>query len=139
MRSLILLAAAVMGAGVLPALALESTDRMVVSSPRLSNSVGEDVTGHININQQVHVAAKITNGQDVKQPFLYILQIKNSDRHIVAIEIISLDLEPAQSLDVATSWSPTEAGAYVAEIFIWESLANADALSRPVTLEMTAG
>ena len=117
-------------------LALEANDRVLVSSQRLVNAFGEQVFEHVNINQQVQVAADIANGQDKEQLFVYILQIKNDEGHIVSVSTIAGELQPVQSFNAALSWRPTIAGNYVAEIFVWESLVNADALTKPITLEI---
>lgn len=117
-------------------LALEALDRVLVGSQRLVNAFGEQVFEHVNINQQVQIAADIANGQDIVQPFVYILQIKNDEGHIVSVSTIAGELQPVQSFNAALSWRPTIAGNYVAEIFVWESLVNADALTKPITLEI---
>ena len=117
-------------------LALEANDRVLVSSQRLVNAFGEQVFEHVNINQQVQVAADIANGQDKEQLFVYILQIKNDEGHIVSVSTIAGELQPVQSFNAALSWRPGIAGTYVAEIFVWESLVNADALTKPISLEI---
>ena len=118
-------------------LALEALDRVLVSSQRLVNAFGEQVFEQVNINQQVQIAADIANGQDKEQLFVYILQIKNSEGHIVSVSTIAGELQPIQSFNAALSWRPTITGTYVAEIFVWESLVNADALTEPITLGIT--
>ena len=117
-------------------LALESLDRVLVSSQRLVNAFGEQVNEHVNVNQQVQVAADIANGQDKEQPFVYILQIKNSEGHVVSVSTIAGELQPVQSFNAALSWRPNTPGTYVAEIFVWESLVNADALTKPISIEI---
>ena len=116
--------------------ALEALDRVLVSSERLVNAFGEQVNELVNINQQVQIAADIANGQDKDQPFVYILQIKNDEGHVVSVSTIAGELQPIQSFNAALSWRPTIAGTYVAEIFVWESLVNADALTEPITLDI---
>ena len=121
---------------ILPSFALEALDRVLVSSQRLVNAFGEQIVEQVNINQQVQVAADIANGQDKEQPFVYILQIKNSDGHIVSVSTIAGELQPIQSFNAALSWRPSISGSYTAEIFVWESLVNADALTTPILLEI---
>ena len=116
--------------------ALEALDRVLIGSQRLVNAFGEQVFEHVNINQQVQIAADIANGQDKEQLFVYILQIKNDEGHIVSVSTIAGELQPIQSFNAALSWRPTIAGNYIAEIFVWESLVNADALTEPITLEI---
>ena len=116
--------------------ALEALDRVLIGSQRLVNAFGEQVFEHVNINQQVQIAAVIANGQDKEQPFVYILQIKNAEGHVVAVSTIAGELQPIQSFIAALSWRPTISGNYVAEIFVWESLVNADALTKQIMLEI---
>jgi len=116
--------------------ALEALDRVLVSSQRLVNAFGEQVYEHVNINQQVQVATDIANGQDEEQLFVYIVQIKNEEGHVVSISTIAGELQPVQSFNAALSWRPTIAGTYTAEIFVWESLVEADALTKPISLEI---
>ena len=117
-------------------MALESLDRVLVSSQRLVNAFGEQVNEHVNINQQVQVAADIANGQDKEQLFVYILQIKNDQGHVVSVSTIAGELQPIQSFNAALSWRPMVSGNYVAEIFVWESLVEADALTKPISLNI---
>ena len=129
----------ILGAGIANVYALEALDRVIISSERLVNAFGEPLAGNININQQVQIATDITNGQNESQSFVYILQIKNSQGHIISVSTIAGELLPAQSFNAALSWNPAKAGIYVAEIYVWESLVNADALSKPKILQIIVG
>lgn len=117
--------------------ALGSLDRILISSERLLDASGTAVFGHVNINKQIHVSADILNGQDTVQQFVYIVQIRNSENIIVSFTWFSASLNPTQSLSPAISWKPNVAGVYTAEIFVWESFENMDALSEMSTLEIT--
>ena len=67
----------ILGMSLPHATALQSLDRVLVSSERLVNAFGDQVSGQVNIGQQVQVATDIANGQNESQLFVYILQIKN--------------------------------------------------------------
>lgn len=129
----------ILGTGFSSVFALGSLDRVIISDERLVNAFGEKLSGSININQQVQIATDITNGQTDDQPFVYILQIKNSDGHIISVSTIAGELQQAQSFSAALSWNPDQSGIYVAEIYVWESLVNADALAKSKTLQIIVG
>jgi hypothetical protein len=43
---------------------------------------------------------------------------------------------PKQTLNLGQSWVPTTAGTYTAQIFVWESITNPNALSPPLSLQI---
>lgn len=138
MRALLILLG-IVAAGAIPhAEGVNSLDRIVLSSAGLVDAFGKESSSHVNVNQQAYVSAKITNAQEVSQPFVYILQIKNSQEQTVWISTTSGGLDPGQSFNTASSWAPEDAGMYTAEIYVWESLRNRDALTKPVILEIVA-
>jgi len=87
------------------------------------------------VDQQVQIVADLTNSQDRIQNFAYIIQIKDDDV-TVSLAWITGSLSPNQRLSPALSWTPERAGIYTAEIFVWESITNPDALSPPLHLEI---
>ena len=117
-------------------LGLNSLDRVLISSQRLVNAFGNPVFEHVNVNQQVQISADIANGQDKSQPFVYIVQIRDSDGIIISVTWITGLLNPVQSFSPAISWNPDASGEYTAEIFVWESLSNRDALSGMATIKI---
>ncbi|MDE1764614.1 MAG: hypothetical protein KGH88_10300, partial [Thaumarchaeota archaeon] len=44
---------------------------------------------------------------------------------------------PSQTLTPSVSWTPTEAGKYTVQVFVWQSINNPNALSPPVSAELT--
>lgn len=111
-------------------------DRISVNAPRLVNPFGEPVSEHVNINQNVQIAADIVNNQNVSQPFVYIVQVKNSNNVILAISWISGSLEPQQSFSPALSWTPQSTDTYKAEIYVWKSIAEPEALAQQSTINI---
>ena len=87
------------------------------------------------VDQQVQIVADLTNSQDRIQNFAYIIQIKDDDV-TVSLAWITGSLSSNQRLSPALSWTPERAGIYTAEIFVWESITNPDALSPPLHLEI---
>lgn len=118
--------------------AIDPLDRVLISSPRLEDFFQNPVSKNININQQVQIAAHITNNQEIDQKFVYIVQIKDRENVVIHLVWISGELNPHQTLSTAVSWRPELSGSFVAEIFVWESLINQDALSESISFDITA-
>lgn len=119
------------------AAALDPLERVLVGSHRLVNVFGEPVPERVNVNQQVQVEVGVANGQDVPQPFVYILQVRGAGGTVVHVNTISGEMSPIQSLKMGQSWRPAEPGPYSAEIFIWSGLGDADPLTAPLSLAIT--
>ncbi|MBI5378512.1 MAG: hypothetical protein HZA82_07820 [Thaumarchaeota archaeon] len=88
------------------------------------------------VDTQVQIAADLTNNQNRAQPFAYLIQIQNEDGVTVSLSWITGSLEPGQFMNPLQSWTPTILGKYTAQIFVWESVDNPDALSVPLTIKI---
>jgi len=88
------------------------------------------------VDTQVQIAADLTNNQNRVQPFAYLVQIQNEDGVTVSLSWITGTLEPGQFMNPSQSWTPTSIGKYTAQIFVWESVDNPDALSVPLTIKI---
>ena len=119
-----------------PIYAIEPLDRAPATSPRLVNAFGDQVIEHLNVNQQVQITADVTNNQETTQDFIFIVQIKNNENVIISLGWITGSLNSKQSLSPALSWTPDHSGSYLAEIFVWESLTNQDALSESLSISI---
>jgi hypothetical protein len=100
-------------------------------STKLQNGVWQ-----VPVNKQVQVAADVNNGQDRDQSFAYIVQIKDQNGVVVQLSWLTGTLTPGQSLNPSQSWTPATTGSYTAEIFVWESINNPDALSPPLSMNI---
>ena len=118
------------------AFAVAPLERAVVNDERLVNLSGSTLGEHIIVNQQVQITAKITNTQEEVQDFVYIVQIKDENDIVVKLGWISGSLTKHQSFSPSLSWSPTQAGVYTAEIYVWNSLVNQSALTNSVSFEI---
>ena len=114
----------------------------VVYAETLDNSVLRDAKlvsddkKTIQVDNQVMIVADLTNGQDRDQKFAYIVQIQNEDNIVVSLSWLTGKLSPQQILSPAQSWTPTVAGTYTVQIFVWESLDNPTALSPTLLLKV---
>lgn len=88
------------------------------------------------VNTQVQITADLTNNQDRVQPFAYLVQIQDENGVTVSLSWITGSLEPRQFMNPSQSWTPTSLGKYTAQIFVWESVDNPDALSAPLTIKI---
>ncbi len=115
---------------------------MIISLPHV-NAISENnqVTSNTwktSVNKQIQLVADITNKQDTKLPFVYIIQVKDSEDKAITLTWISGSLQPHQSMSPAQSWTPTKAGVYTAQIFVWQSLDNGVPWSEPLEMKIIA-
>ena len=123
--------------GVNPAFALTELERSSIEDPRLENAFEVPIMDNVKVNQQIQISADITNHQKKSQNFVYLVQIKNEVNVVVSLGWISGQLTPDQKLSPSLSWTPTNSGKYVAEIFVWEGLKNHNALSEYSKLQIS--
>jgi len=88
------------------------------------------------VDTQVQITADLTNNQDRAQSFAYLVQIQDENGVTVSLSWITGLLEPGQFMSPSQSWTPTSLGKYTAQIFVWESVDNPDALSVPLTIKI---
>ena len=101
-----------------------------------SSATLENGVWHTTVGKQVQVTTDVTNGQNRAQPFAYIVQIENQDGVVYSLSWIAGTLDAGQSLSPSQSWTPTEPGTYTAQIFVWASVDNPDALSPPLAMKI---
>jgi hypothetical protein len=116
--------------------ALDGTQRAELKNPRLVNSFDEPLSQNINTNQQVQISVDVTNKQEKPQSFVYIVQILNKDGVVLKLTWISGSLNPQQTFSPAISWSTNNPGTYTAEVFVWDSIKEASALTAPLQLKI---
>ena len=90
------------------------------------------------VDTQVQITADLTNNQDRDQPFAYLVQIQDENGVTISLSWITGSLGPGQFMNPSQSWTPTNPGKYTAQIFVWESVDNPDALSEPLTIKINA-
>jgi len=102
-----------------------------------SGATLENGIWNTKVGKQVQIATDVTNGLDRTQPFAYIVQIQNQDGVVYSLSWITGTLDAGQSLSPSQSWLPTTPGTYTAQIFVWTSVNNPDALSPTLTMKIT--
>jgi len=129
----------VISASILPVVyALDPLDRLQVTSPRLADFRGNTVSENVIVNQLIVITADITNGQEVTQDFVYIIQIKDSQNIIQYLNFIKAEVAPTKTFSPGVSWAPNTSGKFIVEIYVWESFKNPEPLSEFLTLNLTA-
>ena len=103
-------------------------ERAQASQPVLVDTNGVSIT-QVFTGQQVIIQSEVLNSQSKKQPFVYIVQVKDSNDLTVSLSWIAAELPANDSLKVTQSWLPLVSSSYRVEIFVWESIDKPNALS----------
>jgi len=110
-------------------------ERAPAANPRVVDAFGSSVA-EVSVDQQVQIAADVSNGQSGDQEFAYLVQVQDSDGVTVSLAWITGSLTAGQSMSPALSWTPSTSGSYTATVFVWESVDNPTALSPTVSVDI---
>ncbi len=121
-----------------PAFASSSLDKTSVDNPRLVNQLNSPVGNKIGVNQNVQIMSDVQNNQNIKQSFVYIVQIKDSDQKIISLGWFSGTLDANQIFSPSLSWTPEFVGEYTAEIFVWDDFTTQLPLAKLSVIIITA-
>jgi hypothetical protein len=108
---------------------LAPTERTTVAKPSLRDQAGNVLT-QASVDVPVSIASSIKNNTQQPQKFVYIVQVKDADGFVVSISTVGGTLPAGQSFDVSASWTPTAAGTYTVEVFVWTELGKPSPLSK---------
>lgn len=108
--------------------------RIIVSIPPLiiETPVGEVIEA--SKGQQLILERNIDNISEAKQAFIYILQVKDSNRITISLSWVEGELPPNTSIKMSQKWTPEADGRYTIELFVWESVENPNVLAPMHTL-----
>ena len=81
------------------------------------------------VNEKIEITMDFTNDSDVQQSFALIVQIKDSNNTTISLSHVTGMLGAGQTLDQVLSYTPTEAGTYTVEKFLWNNFADPTALT----------
>jgi hypothetical protein len=110
-------------------------DRAPAANARVVDAFGSSVA-EVSVDQQVQIAADVSNGQSKDQAFAYLVQVQDSDGVTVSLAWITGSLTAGQSMSPALSWTPSSSGSYTATVFVWESVDNPTALSPTTSVDI---
>ncbi len=102
------------------------------SNPRIVDSLGTEIST-VKVNQQILIEADLKNTHQRDQQFAYLVQVEDSNGVTLSLSWITGTLTGNQFLNLAESWSPPSPGIYNAQIFVWQSLSEPNALSPPLS------
>lgn len=121
-----------------PAFALTELERVSIENPKLVNAFGAAIGNNVNVDQQIQIAADITNNQEKSQKFNYLVQVKNSENIVVKVAWFSGELNPHQKWNTSVFWVPQDAGKFTAEIFVWEGFpVNHKGLTESINIQIS--
>ena len=89
----------------------------------------ERIAATASVNEKIEISMDFTNDTDVQQPFALIVQIKDSNNTTISLSHVTGMLGAGQTLDQILSYTPTEAGTYTVEKFLWDNFADPTALT----------
>ena len=115
---------------------IASLEQVNSNNPRIVDYLGNTITT-AKINQQILIEADLKNMQQKNQPFTYFVQIEDSNGVTLSLSWITGTLTGNQFLNLAESWLPPSSGKYTAQIFVWQSLSEPNALSPPLSTTIT--
>ncbi len=107
--------------------------QVLARDARILDSMNLPVT-KVMTNHQIQIVSDLTNQQDINQPFAYLVQVQDNNGITLSLTWVSGSMSPKQTLNLSQSWIPKNNGTYTAQIFVWESLTNPNALSPPLSL-----
>ena len=110
-------------------------ERAPAANARVVDAFGSSVA-EVSVDQQVQIAADVSNGQSKDQAFAYLVQVQDSDGVTVSLAWITGSLTAGQSMSPALSWTPGSSGSYTATVFVWESVDNPTALSPTTSVDI---
>lgn len=96
-------------------------ERVGLSEVYVSDRSGNPIQ-EIRINESFQIVGTVHNNQNFEQPFVYIIQIKDSTGVAVELSWITGELAADQTLQVSQSWRPDAPGDYTVETYVWNSL-----------------
>ena len=105
------------------------------NNPRIVDHLGNTITT-AKVNQQILIEADLKNMHQRDQPFTYLVQVEDSKGVTLSLSWIAGTLSGNQFLNLAESWLPPSSGKYTAQIFVWQSLSEPNALSPPLSTDI---
>ena len=103
----------------------DSSDEIRLDKIGIVNSFGQQFD-EIKSDQLLQVAADITNSNDHKQDFVYLVEVKNNANAIVQpAKWVTGTLNPNQTLNVGLSWIPEEVGDFKATVSTGTEISSA--------------
>ena len=94
-----------------------------------AEAASQQAISELSVNEKIEITMDFTNDSDVQQSFALIVQIKDSTNTTISLSHVTGMLGAGQTLDQVLSYTPTEAGTYTVEKFLWNNFADPTALT----------
>ncbi len=94
-----------------------------------AEAASQQAIAELSVNEKIEITMDFTNDSDVQQSFALIVQIKDSNNTTISLSHVTGMLGAGQTLDQVLSYTPTEAGSYTVEKFLWNNFADPTALT----------
>lgn len=110
---------------------------VLASQPALFDSFGSPLS-RVELGGQVLFQSEITNTQNKRQPFVYIVHVRDSHGITVLLSYTKSELPANDTLKVAQSWIPAMPGKYDVQTFVWDTIDGQTVLSpaRKISVEV---
>lgn len=108
----------------------KATDRKIIvgAAPLIIETPASGIVEADN-GQELVLERNIENKNEKTQPFIYILQVKDSNGVTVLLSWIEGKMPPNDSVRVSQSWMAESSGRYVLQMFVWESMEHPEILA----------
>ena len=94
-----------------------------------AEAASQQAISELSVNEKIEITMDFTNDSNVQQSFALIVQIKDSNNTTISLSHVTGMLGAGQTLDQVLSYTPTEAGTYTVEKFLWNNFADPTALT----------
>jgi hypothetical protein len=108
--------------GIIPA-GRQGVDATTPGKPVVKDIVGM-ILPSIAVGQQAILSTAIANNNDASQPFVALVEVRDSQGMTVFLEWQTGTLNPSGEAEVGLSWTPDKAGSYNVRTFVVSSLAD---------------
>jgi hypothetical protein len=98
------------------------------SAPTVRDIAGDELA-ELTVGRQVVLSTTIKNNNANVQPFLAIVEVRNSQQVTESLEWQTGSLSPDGSADIGISWTPERAGTYQIRTFVISDFERLDILS----------
>ena len=107
----------------------EAAAKAAEEAAQAAEQASQDRIEAAAVNEKIEITMDFTNDSDVQQSFALIVQIKDSNNTTISLSHVTGMLGAGQTLDQVLSYTPTEAGTYTVEKFLWNNFADPTALT----------
>lgn len=104
----------------------------VALTPILIKNMQYKIVDNVSSNRMVLVSTIVTNNYDKIQPFIAVVEIRDTDGTTLYLQLQKGVLYPLGEVEVAISWIPEQAGMYQIRTFAIDELEDPEPLSVPV-------